>query len=109
MAKTLTKKEMIAALVKAGTPLSEKLLRSWDRDNLEFYCHQYGIQVYTTETDRCPFERLIGYDFGTCILLDIARDGSRKQFILELPDGNMTVADYRTFKEYIHGCDYPRS
>lgn len=108
MAKTLTKKEMIAALVKAGTPLSERLLRTWDRANLESYCHDYGIQVYTTETGRSTFERLIGYDFGTCVLLDLALDGSRKQFILQLPDGSMTVADYKTFREYIHGCDYPR-
>ena len=113
MTKTLNKKEMITAILEKVTEQgksfpTEKYLKQLDRDNLEFMCSEYGIEVYVTTTQRSTFERLIGYDFGTCVLTDIAFNGSRKQFILTLPNGSYMVADYKTFKEMISGCDYPK-
>ena len=113
MAKTLNKKEMITAILlkteEQGKSFpTENYLKQLDKDNLEFMCSTYGIEVYTTKTQRYTFERLIGYDFGTCVLTDIALYGSKKQYILTLPDGSQTIADYKTFKEMISGCDYPK-
>lgn len=106
MTKTLTMKEMRAELMRVG--YDENYLKRLDRDNLEFVCERHGIQVYIKSTDSFTYERLIGYDFGTCVLEDIAMYGSKKQYILRFPNGDYMVADYKEFKKQISGCDYPK-
>lgn len=80
----------------------------YDRFNIEAIAERLGIAVFIKETHRTTFERLIGYDFGSCVLKDIARIGSKKQYILELPNGDTTVCLYKEFKDLIKGCDYPK-
>ena len=88
--------------------IPEQMLKLWDRDNIEFHAEQLGIEIYTKETNRTTYERLIGYDFGSCVLVDIAMIGSRKQYIVKTHDGGETALNYKEFKEMISCCDYPK-
>ena len=88
--------------------IPEQTLKRWDRENIEFCAERLGIEVYTKDTTRTTFERLIGCDFGTCVLVDIAMYGAKKQYIVKTPNGSEAVLTYKDFKEMISCCDYPK-
>lgn len=113
MTKVLTKKEMITKILEAvrqnnDTFPTESFLKKQDRDNLEFICEEYGIQVYIKDTNKTTFERLIGYDFGGLVLTDICFNGSKKQYLVTYDDGSIGILSYRDFKKEIAHCDYPK-
>lgn len=109
MTKTLTKKEMIAELLKVEKEFDENYLKRLDRENLEWLCEKNGIQVYIQSTNTKTYDYLIGYDFGDYTLIDIAMYGSQKQFIMQdNKDGSEYIMLYREFKNYIDGVDYPK-